>query len=180
VEDYLKLPAVAADHRLAYGQAVDQFGDLYLPSTPGPHPVAVLLHGGCWQAKYDLQPLGNLCHALRAGGLAVWSLEYRRLGAGGGWPTTFQDVAAGSDFLRNLAPRFALDLSRVVAVGHSAGGHLALWLAGRHCLPPDSLLFGERPLQLAGVVALAGIPDLAAAAQWNICNNALWNSWAVL
>jgi pimeloyl-ACP methyl ester carboxylesterase len=172
LDNYLALPAVAADHRLAYGQEVEQFGDLYLPPRPGPHPVVLLLHGGCWQAKYDLHPLGSLCHALREEGLAVWSLEYRRLGAGGGWPTTFQDVATGGDFLKSIAQRFSLDLTRVVAVGHSAGGHLALWLAGRHRLQADSVLFVDQPLQLAGVVVLAGIPDLAVAAQESVCGDA--------
>jgi acetyl esterase/lipase len=171
-EDYLDWPAVAADHRIPYGEDLSQFGDLYLPDGEGPHPLLVAIHGGCWRAQYDLNPLGSMCATLRNQGLAVWSLEYRRLGNGGGWPGTFADVAAGVDFLRSLAGRFALDLARIVAVGHSAGGHLALWLAGRHQLPAASPLFVDDPLPVRGVVALAAIPDLAAGARWNLCGTA--------
>ncbi len=172
VDDYLAWPAIPAQHRLHYGEQRDQFGDLYLPTQPGPHPLVILIHGGCWRAQYGLAPLGLLCEALRQSGLAVWSLEYRRLGNGGGWPHTFLDVAAGADFVRSLAASFPLNLDRVVAMGHSAGGHLALWLAGRHRLPADSDLYQADPLALGGVVALAGIPDLAAATRWQICGDA--------
>jgi acetyl esterase/lipase len=110
--------------------------------------------------------------AFRQAGLAVWNLEYRRLGNGGGWPTTLRDVALGADFLRTLAPQFALDLSRLVTVGHSAGGHLALWLAGRHHLPDTSPLHVAEGIRIHGVVSLAGIPDLIAGVQWNICRGA--------
>jgi acetyl esterase/lipase len=165
-------PGVPADHRVFYGPDPAQFGDLYLPPQPGPHPVVLLLHGGCWQAQYSLNVVGQLGAALRQAGLAVWNLEYRRLGNGGGWPTTFQDVARGADFLRTLAPQFALDLSRLVTVGHSAGGHLALWLAGRHRLPDTSPLYVAEGVRIHGVVSLAGIPDLIAGVQWNICRGA--------
>jgi acetyl esterase/lipase len=165
-------PGVPADHRVFYGPDPTQFGDLYLPSQPGPHPVVLLLHGGCWQAQYSLNVVGQLGAALRQAGLAVWNLEYRRLGNGGGWPTTFQDVARGADFLRTLAPQFALDLSHLVTVGHSAGGHLALWLAGRHRLPDTSPLYVAEGVRIHGVVSLAGIPDLIAGVQWNICRGA--------
>jgi acetyl esterase/lipase len=163
---------VAANHRIPYGEDPAQFGDLYLPEGEGPHPLAVVIHGGCWRAQYDLHPLGSMCAALRDQGVAVWNLEYRRLGNGGGWPGTFEDVAAGVDFLRSLADRFALDLARIVAVGHSAGGHLALWLAGRHRLPVESPLYVADPLPVSGVVALAAIADLAAGARWNLCGTA--------
>jgi acetyl esterase/lipase len=172
VEDYLSWPTKTADHRIPYGEDPAQFGDLYLPDGKGPHPLVIVIHGGCWRAQYDLHPLGSLCAALRDQGVAVWNLEYRRLGNGGGWPGTFHDVAAGVDFLRTLTDRFSLDLERIVAVGHSAGGHLALWLAGRHRLPAESPLFVNDPLPLHGVVALAAIPDLAAGARWNLCGTA--------
>src|SRR5262245_48319205 len=160
VDDYLRLPSIPADHRLSYGSDPAHFGDLYLPSQPGPHPVVVLVHGGCWRAQYDLAPLGQLCVALVGEGLAVWNVEYRRLGNGGGWPTTFLDVAAAADALGGIAGQYGLDLARVVVMGHSAGGHLALWLAGRRRLPPESPLFAAAPLPLRGVVAIAGVPDL--------------------
>ena len=93
--------------------------------------MLALLHGGCWQAEYGLTPLGQLAQAIADRGAAVWSIEYRRLGNGGGWPATFLDAGAALDHLRTLADEYALDLRRVVTAGHSAGGHLALWLAGR-------------------------------------------------
>lgn len=174
VQDLLALPQPPADHRLAYGEDSQQFGELRLPQGEGPFPVAVLVHGGCWLAPYDLKHLSSLAAALTGQGLATWSLEYRRLGqAGGGFPGTFQDVAQGVDFLRLLADRFPLDLGRVVFVGHSAGGHLAMWLAGRPRLPAESPLRQGEPLRPRGVVALAGIPDLAVAAELNVCGTAV-------
>jgi hypothetical protein len=108
LDEVLTFPGVPADHRFHYGPDPAQFGDLYLPQQPGPHPAVILLHGGCWQAQHSLTMVGQLAEALRQAGLAVWSLEYRRLGNGGGWPTTFLDVAMGADFLRTLAPRFLI------------------------------------------------------------------------
>jgi acetyl esterase/lipase len=102
--------------------------------------------------------------ALRQAGLTVWSVEYRRVGdPGGGWPGTFEDVGAAIDHLRELARRYPIDLGRVVLVGHSAGGHLALWAAGRGKLPPGTAVRGPNPLPVAGVVSLAGVGDLKAA-----------------
>jgi acetyl esterase/lipase len=172
VDDYTRLPTIPADHRLSYGSDPVQFGDLYLPSRPGPHPVVILLHGGCWREQYGLAPLGQLCVALAGEGLAVWNVEYRRLGNGGGWPATFLDVASAADTLRDIAGQYALDIARVVAVGHSAGGHLALWLAGRRRLPPQSRLFAAAPLPLRGVVALAGVPDLVEGVKRDLCGGA--------
>lgn len=173
VDDYNKLPTVPATARHVYGTDAAQFGELYLPTQGEKHPVVVLIHGGCWRAQYGLAPLGRFCETLAGLGVAVWSLEYRRLGNGGGWPQTFLDVAAGADHLRTLAGQYSLDLTRVVAVGHSAGGHLALWLAARHRLPVTSPLTTANPLALTGVVALAGIPDLVDAAQREICRGAV-------
>lgn len=170
-------PQPRADHREAYGEAPAQFGELYLPGrspVAARPPVVLLLHGGCWRARWGLDQVRSLAAALAAEGFAVWSLEYRRLGEdGGGWPGTFADVARGADHLRRLAERFSLDPGRVVAVGHSAGGHLALWLAGRRRLPPDSPLHVADPLPLRGVVALAPIADLAAGAAAGLCGGAI-------
>lgn len=153
VDEVLALPNVPGNHRIFYGSDPAQFGDLYLPQSKGPHPVVLLLHGGCWRAQYSLTLVAQLAAALRQAGLAVWNLEYRRLGNGGGWATTFQDVAMGADFLQTLEPQFALDLKRLVAVGHSAGGHLALWLAGRHRLLENSPLKVGEGVRVSGVVS---------------------------
>ncbi|MDT7809500.1 MAG: hypothetical protein QOJ70_3313 [Acidobacteriota bacterium] len=160
-EEIEKLPAPVADHRIAYGDGPLQFGDLRLPQGRGPHPVVIVIHGGCWYSEYDLKHVANFSAALTQMGVATWSLEYRRIGdAGGGWPGTFEDVAQGTDFLRVLARTYHLDLRRVVVVGHSAGGQLALWLAARKRLPKESPLYSPDPLPLRGIVSLAGITDL--------------------
>lgn len=160
-EEIEKLPAPPADHRIAYGEDPFQFGDLRLPQGRGTHPVVVVIHGGCWYSEYDLKHVAAFSAALRQMGVATWSLEYRRIGnAGGDWPGTFEDVARGVDFLRVLARTYPLDLRRVIVVGHSAGGQLALWLAARKRLPKDSPLYSPDPLPLRGIVSLAGITDL--------------------
>ncbi|MBY0495692.1 MAG: alpha/beta hydrolase [Cyanobacteria bacterium] len=157
--------------RLSYGVEPLQFGELRVPNTPGPHPVAIVIHGGCWMAKLgtmdpravaidNMRPLAN---ALTDAGIATWNIEYRRLGdPGGGWPGSFRDVAAAADFLRTIAANRRLDLNRVATIGHSAGGHFAIWLAARKRIPKGSELFSSNPLAIAGVVDLDGPGDLRA------------------
>ena len=147
-----------------YGDDPSQVAELHLPSGPGPHPVAVVLHGGYWQTQYGKLVCRPLARSLAATGYAAWNLEYRRLGdgrgGGGGWPMTFQDVADGIDELAGLP--VPLDLSRVTLVGHSAGGQLALWAASRPWLPATAV--GAAPRVLASrVLALAPVTDLARA-----------------
>jgi acetyl esterase/lipase len=160
----MERPRAKADRRSAYGADPLQFGELWLPAGRGPHPVVVLIHGGCWRADLPgLELTDYMAEDLRRSGVAVWNLEYRRLGhEGGGYPGTFQDVAAGVDHLRTLARANRLDLRRVVFSGHSAGGHLALWAALRPALPRTSPLRGDEPLRPRAVVTLAGINDLEA------------------
>lgn len=154
-------PAPAADQRIAYGKDEFQFGELRLPKTAGPHPVAIVIHGGCWMSQYGLGYMGHVSAALAEAGIAAWNIEYRRVGnAGGGWPGTFEDAARAADYLREIAGKYSLDLNRVVAVGHSAGGHLALLLAARQRFPNNSPLYSANPLFLRGIVSLAGITDL--------------------
>ncbi len=172
--DAMALPRSEAQHVIAYGRGPLQFGELRLPDGAGSHPVALVIHGGCWLAEYDLGYMSSFAAALGSEGIATWSIEYRRVGNdGGGWPGTFEDVAAAADHLRKIAADHHLDLARVVAVGHSAGGHLALWLAARNRLPSNDPLRGPAPLDLAGVVSLAGIPDLAGFASPEGCGAAV-------
>jgi acetyl esterase/lipase len=172
-QDILKLKA-APGQRIAYGGDPLQFGELRLPAGRGKHPVAVIIHGGCWQAAYDLEHIGTFSAALAQAGIATWTLEYRRIGnPGGGWPGTFQDVGRGVDYLRDLAATHPLDLGRVVVMGHSAGGHLALWVAARKRLPKDSPVAAANPLPLRGAIALAGVLDLRQGAAQHVCGNAV-------
>jgi acetyl esterase/lipase len=144
----------------AYGNKRSQYGELFLPEGDGPFPVAVVIHGGFWKAQYGRKLMHPLCRDLAGRGWAAWNLEYRRLGrlSGGGWPTTFDDLAAGVDHLRVL--RAPLDLTRVVTIGHSAGGHLAALAATR---PGPSVL-------VTAVVAQAGVLDLERAWEWRLSN----------
>lgn len=138
-----------------YGPDPSQFGELWLPEGEARGTV-VILHGGFWRAQYDLSRMRPLAADLAARGYAAWNLEYRRSSAGGGWPGTFADVAAGVDLLADLP----VSTDQLVAVGHSAGGHLGVWAAGRIGLPDG--LPGARPrVALAGVVSLAGVLALA-------------------
>lgn len=148
--------------RVPYGPAATQFAELRLPPGAGPHPVMVLLHGGCWLKRHDLVYITRLAAWLTTQGWASWTPEYRRLGdPGGGWPGTLLDVGAAADALRTQAQAAPLDLRRVYAAGHSAGGHLALWLASRGRLAPGSDLYQSEPMPIAGVLGLAAITDLA-------------------
>jgi acetyl esterase/lipase len=174
-QDITALPRPPADERIRYGPDPLQFGELRLPPGAGPHPVAVVIHGGCWRSQYDLEHVASVSAALAEAGVATWTIEYRRLGdAGGGWPGTFHDVALGLEHLTPMAERYPLDLRRVVLVGHSAGGHLALWLAARHNLPRDSPLRFAETIRVRGVVSLAGITDLRSFGQGSgSCNAAV-------
>lgn len=178
--DVLKLPQPPADHRLAYGTDPQQFGELRLPQGPGPFPLVVMLHGGCWEAAHSLAHLSLLCSALAREGMASWNLEFRRLGnPGGGWPGTFQDVAAGIAYVRTLVRDFPIDPKRITLVGHSAGAHLALWLVGAHDDAGDSeaesLGVQARAASdlLSAVVALAPITDLSTPEGVGLCRHAV-------
>jgi len=172
--DLSSLTAPPPDHRIQYGPGPLQFGNLRLPKRPGPHPVVVFIHGGCWLSEYTIAHVAALEQAIADSGFAVWSLEYRRIGdEGGGWPGTFTDIARGADYLRVLAPQFALDLGRVVTSGHSAGGQFALWLAARKKIPVTSVLYVANPLPVRGVFALAPAPDLEGLYASGVCGKVI-------
>ena len=157
---------------MRYGSAVSQFGDLRLPEGSGPHSCAIVIHGGFWRARYDLEHVGHLCLALGEAGVATWNVEYRRVGeAGGGWPGTFGDVEHAARHLFAVASDHRIDRDRVVALGHSAGGQLALWLASRSAVAGD--LDRGAALPLRGVVALAGVLDLRRAWELGLSDRAV-------
>jgi acetyl esterase/lipase len=150
-----------------------RFGELTLPVGP-PRGVVVVVHGGFWRHAYDLDLGRPLAADLAAAGLAAWNIEYRRVGGGGGWPATFDDVAAAVDALAGPVHDAAgeLPLDRVVAVGHSAGGHLAAWLAARPGLPSGAP--GAEPrVVLRGAVSQAGVLDLVDAFEQRLGRDAV-------
>jgi acetyl esterase/lipase len=169
----LALPS--PDHIINYGLDSLQFGELRLPDGKGPFPVVVVVHGGCWLSAYNLNYMSHLSKALTNAGYATWNIEFRRVGdQGGGYPGTFKDVGKATDYIKELAKHYPLNTKEVVILGHSAGGHLALWLAGRKNIAKKSILYTRRPLKIKGVVSLAGIPDLESYSKDNgSCNAAV-------
>jgi len=160
-DDILSLAAPKADLRVAYGSEGNQFIDLRMPRGSGPHPLAICMHGGFWRAKYDLEYLGHLCAALTQRGVATANLEYRRVGnAGGGWPGTFEDIRAAYQLLLQKGRLYKFDTLRMVVLGHSAGGQLALCLAAHQ---PG----------VKAAISLAGVVDLQRAYELRLSNHAV-------
>lgn len=165
--DLLDQPRPKADRTIAYGKDPLQVVDLWLPQGKGPHPVVVMIHGGCWQTEIATRDIMNyIADDLRKHGIAVWNIEYRGVDrGGGGYPGTYLDVGAAADLLGVQAKALNLDLAHTIAIGHSAGGHLALWLAARQALPEGETLRGTDPLRIDTAISQAGIADLRAAMQ---------------
>lgn len=150
-----------ADARLRYGSGEYQFGDLRLPKGSGPFSAAMFIHGGFWRARYDLCHTGFFCAGLTKMGFATWNIEYRRVGnPGGGWPGSFEDVTAAYQFVQQLAGKYPIDPKRLIVLGHSAGGQLALALAAHHN-------------SMSAVVSLAGVIDLRRAWELHLSNDAV-------
>jgi acetyl esterase/lipase len=162
LEQYMAQSGPAPTTRIAYGRAPSQYVELFVPAGPGPFPVVVLIHGGCWTSSLGgLVQMRDLAGALTAKGAAVLNVEYRRLDeAGGGYPGTYQDVNAALDVLARQAVTRRLDTGRIVAVGHSAGGHLVQWLAGRDRIPASSPVRAAHALPVREIVSLGGLGDL--------------------
>jgi len=172
--DLLERDRPSPSTTISYGADPLQVVDLYLPRGEGPHPTVIMVHGGCWQTEIaDRTIMSWIADDLTRHGIAVWNIDYRGVDRpGGGYPGTFQDAAAAADALRANAARYHLDLGRLVATGHSAGGHLALWLAARPRLPEGSPLRTADPVPIREVVSLGGLPDLEEAARSeNGCGN---------
>jgi acetyl esterase/lipase len=150
-----------ADVRLHYGGGEFNFGDLRVPKGKGPFPAAMFIHGGFWRAKYDLTHTGFICAALTKGGMVTWNVEYRRVGnPGGGWPGSFEDVTAAYQLLRQLAVKYPIDTKRLMVLGHSAGGQLALALAAHQN-------------SMHAAVSLAGVVNLRRAWELHLSNDAV-------
>ena len=155
-----------------YGPDPDHVGDLRIPAGDGPWPVAVVIHGGFWRQVWTRDLMDGVAVALASSGWATWNIEYRRVGSGGGWPTTLEDVAAAVDALATMPDASRLDLERVVTIGHSAGGHLALWAAARTSLPPTAP--GSVPqVHPVAAVGLAPVADLSAGHDHALGNDAV-------
>jgi acetyl esterase/lipase len=165
--DLLERPRPEPTASISYGAAQMQRVDVWVPAGKGPHPTVLMVHGGCWQTEIaDRRIMNWIADDLRRRGIAVWNIDYRGVDRdGGGYPGTFLDAAAAADALRTHAAAYKLDLSPLVATGHSAGGHLALWLAARSKLPAASPLRTANPIKIDHVVSLGGLPDLEEAAR---------------
>ncbi len=164
--DLTKRPKPTPDATVDYGPDAMQKVDVWIPQGKGPFPVVLMVHGGCWTSSIADRGLMNwIADDLRKNGVAVWNIDYRGVDlAGGGYPGTFADAAKAADQLAVNAKKFNLDTRHLVAVGHSAGGHLALWLAARRKLPAASALHTANPLRIRHVLSLGGLPDLEATA----------------
>ena len=154
------------DRTISYGEHERQVVDLYLPQGPGPHPVVVMVHGGCWSAPWDRNLMNWISDDLRRRGIAVWNIDYRVIENGNGYPHVFDDTWAAIHALTLQGRAFNLDVNRVVAVGHSAGGHLALWYGSKRArwqpLPHVRMI---PPPEFRAVISLGGLPDLELAAR---------------
>lgn len=177
-----------------YGEHPSQWGELFVPDSRAStsnrpaslvaNGVVVVIHGGYWRSQYGAELGEPIAKDLAAHGMAAWNLEYRRAGNGGGWPHTFEDVLAGIDHLSNIAEENGLNVSNVVALGHSAGAHLAVWAAGRERLSQIGAAdadrqvarnTGEDALAISAVVSQSGVLDLRAAEKLNLSNGAVYN-----
>ncbi|GAB3536871.1 alpha/beta hydrolase [Arthrobacter tecti] len=160
--------------RYTYGSDPSQFADLYLPEGE-PRGVVVIIHGGFWRSQYSLELGVPLAGDLTPRGFACWNLEYRRVGNGGGWPETFEDIAAGIDLLATAAKEYGFDTRTTTALGHSAGGHLAVWAAGRASLPSGAPGASAPAVPLTGVVSQSGVLNLQLAYEERLGSGAVQN-----
>ena len=150
-----------------YGVDSQQYGQLIRPQNDAYLPVVIVIHGGYWKDNHSLDTYSTkqIVEYLADKSVAVWNLEYRRMNSIGPnitapWPTIFSDVAQGIDFLTTLAIQHKLDLTNVIIIGHSAGGHLATWAASRAMIDKNSALYSADNLIIKSVISIAGVLDL--------------------
>lgn len=163
-DDLLSRPKPAPDATVTYGADALQVVDVWKPAGAGPHPAVIMIHGGCWQTAIAERDIMNwIADDLRKHGVGVWNIEYRGVDRGGGYPGTYEDVAAAADLFAAKRGEYGFHADApVVVIGHSAGGHLALWLARRAGLAKGDALRGDRPLKVDLVISQGGLPDLRA------------------
>lgn len=163
-EDLLSRPRPLPDATIAYGADALQLVDIWRPAGAGPHPALIMIHGGCWQTAVAERDIMNwIADDLRGAGVGVWNIEYRGVDRGGGYPGTYLDVGAAADlFIARRAEFGFCSDGPVIAIGHSAGGHLALWLGRRPGLAAGDALRGADPVQLDLAISQGGLPDLRA------------------
>ena len=162
--DLTNRPLPVPDQTISYGALDQQVVDIWIPEADGPHPVVLMVHGGCWQKAIADRTLMNYAAAdLRARGIAVWNIEYRGVDEdGGGYPGTFKDVAAAAKALSDKGPEMGLNTDRIIGFGHSAGGHLVAWLATQDNLPSQSPIADAPITTLYGIINSGGLADLEA------------------
>ena len=163
-DDLLSRVQPKPDAKVRYGADALQVVDVWRPKGAGPHPAVVMIHGGCWQTAIAERDIMNwIADDLRAHGVGVWNIEYRGVDRGGGYPGTYEDVAAAADMFAARGGEFGLEADGgAVVIGHSAGGHLALWLARRAGLAEGDVLRGAAPLMIGLAISQGGLPDLRA------------------
>ena len=154
------------DDTLSYGDDPLQMIDIWQPVGKSSSPAVIMIHGGCWQTEIAERDLMNwIADDLRKHGVGVWNIEYRGVDRNGGYPGTYEDVGKAADLFREKAPKYGLQTKKVIVIGHSAGGHLALWLGNRSALPATEALRGKDPIKVDLAISQGGLPDLKAGAE---------------
>lgn len=152
------------DDTLVYGKHRLQLVDVWKPEGQEPVPAILMIHGGCWQTEIAERDIMNwIADDLRRHGVGVWNIEYRGVDEGGGYPNTYLDVAQAADLFRDRAADYGFQTKKMIVIGHSAGGHLALWLANRPKIPASEVIRGSTPIHIDVAISQGGLPDLQAA-----------------
>lgn len=165
--DLLDQPKPVADATISYGDDPLQLIDVWIPKGDLPHRAVIMIHGGCWQSDIAERDIMNyIADDLRQAGIGVWNIEYRGVDRpGGGYPGSYLDVAKAADLFGSKGAQYGFSDRKLVVIGHSAGGHLALWLAMRPDLPLNADIRGSDPIKIDAAISQGGLPDLRDGAQ---------------